>query len=541
LRDARQLRREALYRVAWEATPAAGETASKTSGTWVVMVDRGGVGARLAAGLSEMGARCILVSEAPMFGRIEPDRYGLNPRSADDFRALFAAVAAEGHELQGVVMLWGLDDRLGTAAGTADLKPLEERLCGSALHLIQAAAGLAVSPPPRVILVTRGTQQVGPAETGIEPFAAPLWGLARTVALEHPELRALVIDIDPAPYVGEAQALLAEVVRAGAAGAAGGWQVALRGGQRFEARLAHIRSERIPDPARTETGPVRLEIRTPGVLDDLVLRPTERRPPGPGEVEVRVLAAGINFRDVLKALGVYPGDPGPLGDECAGIVSAVGPGVSRCCPGDEVLALAAGAFSTFALAPQELVVPKPAGLSFAEAASVPGAFLTAEYALRHVAGLSRGERVLIHAAAGGVGLAAVEVARSAGAEIFATAGSPEKRDFLRTLGVRHVMSSRSLQFVAAISEATGGEGVDVVLNSLAGEFIPSTFSVLKRGGRFVELGRTGIWTEAQVAGLDRGLQYHPVFFADTCRPCSRTSARVSPTGACRCRQFGRSP
>jgi NADPH:quinone reductase-like Zn-dependent oxidoreductase len=517
LLDAGPLRREALFDVTWEETPPVAEAPPDASGTWILLGERAGVGARLAAGLSRTAARGIIVSEASAFARIGSDRYELNPRSVDDFRALFAALAAEDTAVQGAVLLWGLDDPPGPDVTTERLRRLEERLCGSALHLIQAAARSSDSPPPRVFLVTRGAQPVPPLQSGVVPSAAPLWGLARTAALEHPELRPFVIDLDPVPWAGEDEALLAEILSAGEGSVASGWQVALRGGKRYEARLTRVRCDRPAKAARPEAAPVRLEIRTPGVIDDLVLRPAARRTPGPGEVEIRVLAAGVNFRDLLKALGVYPGEPGPLGDECAGIVSAIGPGVTSCKPGDEVVALATGAFATFAVASEELVAAKPEALTFAEAASVPGAFLTAEYALRHVAALAPGERVLIHAAAGGVGLAAVEIARRTGAEVFATAGSPEKQDYLRALGVRHVFGSRSLEFVAALQEATHGEGVDVVLNSLAREFIPSSLSALKPGGRFVELGRTGIWSEAQVAALGRGIRYYPVFFADTCR------------------------
>src|SRR5262249_27728800 len=192
--------------------------------------------------------------------------------------------------------------------------------------------------------------------------------------------------------------------------------------------------------------PVRLEITARGVLDHLHLRPMTRRRPGPGEVEIRVYATGLNFRDVLNALGMYPGDPGSLGLECAGAIVALGAGVEHVQVGDRVLALAPASFSTFVTTADAFVVPKPDCFSFADAARMLVTCLTAAYGLHQLAKMAAGERVLIHAAAGGVGMAAVSLAQRAGAEIFGTAGSPEKRAFLQTLGVHHVMDSRSLDF-----------------------------------------------------------------------------------------------
>ncbi len=193
------------------------------------------------------------------------------------------------------------------------------------------------------------------------------------------------------------------------------------------------------------------------MLDNLVLQPVARRAPAPGEVEIRVRATGLNFRDVLNALGMYPGEAGPLGSECAGEIVAVGEGVDQLQIGNEVMALALGSFSTFAITRAEFVVPKPSGLSFEAAATLPIAFLTATYGLQHLAHLKRGDRVLIHAAAGGVGLAAVQIAQRAGAEIFGTAGSPEKHAYLRSIGVPHVLNSRTLDFADEIKRLTNGE------------------------------------------------------------------------------------
>ncbi|MBE7384658.1 MAG: SDR family NAD(P)-dependent oxidoreductase [Leptolyngbya sp. SIO1E4] len=234
-----------------------------------------------------------------------------------------------------------------------------------------------------------------------------------------------------------------------------------------------------------------LKISRPGRLDTLRFQPAARQHPGPGEVEIEVEATGLNFKEVLFALGLLP-IPSDMtfsfGFECAGRVSALGEGVEGFAVGDEVIAFGTSCFSRFMTTPVQLVARKPEHLSLEEAATIPIAFVTAYIALMHFGRLQPGEKVLIHSAAGGVGMAAVQIAQWVGAEIFATAGTPEKREFLRSLGIKHVMDSRSLAFADEVISVTEGAGVDVVLNSLGGEFIPKSLSVLGRYGRFLELG-----------------------------------------------------
>ncbi len=275
------------------------------------------------------------------------------------------------------------------------------------------------------------------------------------------------------------------------------------------ARLAHSRlvtGRTEPQAAR----PVQLEIGARGTLQHLAWQPSSSRAPAAGEVEIRVHATGLNFKDVLNTLGMYPGDAGPLGGECAGEVVSVGAGVSGVAVGERVAAIAPGAFRSYVTAPAELVVPLPTDMSYATGASIPIAFVTAAYTLLHLAKLQAGERVLIHAAAGGVGLAAVQLAQRAGAEVFATAGSAAKRAYLRELGVAHVLDSRTLAFAEEVKAATGGRGVDVVLNSLAGEFIPASLGLLAPGGRFLEIGKSGLLSAEEAAALGHDRRYFAV-------------------------------
>ncbi|CAM5603037.1 Type-I PKS OS=Streptomyces griseus OX=1911 GN=pks2-2 PE=4 SV=1 [Streptomyces griseus subsp. griseus] len=212
-----------------------------------------------------------------------------------------------------------------------------------------------------------------------------------------------------------------------------------------------------------------------------------------------VRAAGLNFRDVMVALGMYPGRA-VLGAEGAGVVTAVGPDASGVAVGDRVFGLMPECFAPTAVADARRLAAVPDDWSFTEAASVPIVFLTAWYALRDLADLRPGERVLVHAGAGGVGMAAIQLARHLGAEVFATA-HPGKWDTLRALGVArgpHGLLPRSRLPRPVHRVDRGAVGVDVVLNSLAGEFVDASLELLPRGGRFIEMGKTDVRTEDQV-------------------------------------------
>ncbi|SNS58920.1 polyketide synthase 2/polyketide synthase 5 [Asanoa hainanensis] len=367
-----------------------------------------------------------------------------------------------GEVLPGVVALV-----CGAAVGAGDAALDRTR---RVVAVAQALCTEAV--PPRLVLVTAGALD-----------EAALRGVVRVLAIEHPELRATLVEST------DADLLAAELLADGVDD-----EVRHRAGERAVARLSYAP---VPEPsfvdARCGVDGFRLRAGRIGDLSGLELAACYRRRPGPGEVEVQVTAAGVNFRDVLTVLGLLPSDGHDvryrIGFECAGVVSAVGSGVPLSV-GETVLAvdLRGGAFGSFLTVPATAVARMPAGLDPVVAAGQLTGYLTAWYALRHVAGVRSGERVLIHSGTGGTGLAAIAVARRLGATVLATAGTPEKRARLRELGIATVMDSRSLDFAAETLAATGGEGVDVVLNSLAGPAIRAGLSTLRPFGRFVELG-----------------------------------------------------
>ena len=493
-----------VYDLDWKpAPPAMGRR--KLGGCWLVLTGADPLGERIVAALSKE-CRVVTVSPGRGFREIVADRYEVDPTRSEDLDRVIAAVDGGPDPLCGSVSLWATDFGLRPSDDADSLERAQALLCGGALHLVQALAKRSIGSGFRLLFVTRGVQAVGPGAERVEPAQSPLWGFGSVVALENPALGARLVDLGRGSCEEEEGALLSEIFSGD-----GEPKVALRASGRYVPRLARRNPQDLTGGGPQVDPPVQVMIRERGELGNLQVCPMERRPPGPGEVEVRVGATGLNFRDVMNALGTYPGDAGPLGDECSGVVRAVGPGVEELLPGDEVMGFVPAAFGSFVTAPADLFVKRPERLSREEAAATPIAFLTAEYALAHLGRLQAGERVLIHAAAGGVGLAAVQLAQRAGGEVFATAGSPEKRAYLASLGVRHVMDSRSTAFTDEVLAATGGDGVDVVLNSLAGEFIPRSLAVLKTGGRFLELGRTGVWSDREVAALGRGLRYEVVF------------------------------
>ena len=478
-------------------------------GRWIIFADRDGLGQNLSALLQSAGANWVTVVPGDRYEALGNTKYCIDANNPNDFeRVIRETKRLSGTRIEGVVYLWALD--ISTETPTAEeLNSDVLSQCGSLLYLLKALAAGNVTAES-LWIVTRGAESLGSSAGPIALAQSPVSALGSTIALEYPELRCVRIDLDPEEDRNEVHELFTEIQTKRAED----W-IAFRHSKRHVARLSRIPSNPVsvgtPDVHRT----YRLQTSAPGMLDGLVLRPLERSSPKDGEVEIEVLATGLTFRDVLMALGRYPGSSEFFGNECVGKIVALGNSVNNLHLGQRVVVMGPGSFASHITLPSSYVAPAPDCLSDEEAATIPSAFLTAHYALRHLGRIRAGDRVLIHAATGGVGLAAVQLAQQAGAEIFATAGSEEKRAYLKSLGVTHVMDSRSLDFASEIMRLTDGKGVDVVLNSLAGEFIERSFAVTATGGRFLEIGMTGIWDHTQVSQLNRGISYYPINLAAT--------------------------
>ena len=498
---------DALYSLQWTKRDARVQPTPQVNGSWLVFDRSEARGRELIRMIENAGGHCLKVEPGVRFEKRDDGTCSVDPTSADSFRDLINDVVGRGPEPIGVIHAWSCAESPTTPLGTPSAI-MDEQLYGahSVLTLVQALASLRRPRSPRLWVATSGVQPVPGRQTAVDVTHSPLWGLGRVIALEHPHLRCARIDLDPAAAANaQAQVLFSELTADDRED-----QVAYCGEDRFVARLSRYRvsanasGEELQLPRET---PFRLVRGAQGALSEISVEISSRQAPGRGEVEIRTVASALNFRDVLNALGLYPGGTGAMGWEAAGVVTAIGADVSHVNVGDEVIALAPGSFAKFVITDARLTVAKPANIGFASAAGIPVVFLTAHYALRELARVRRGDRVLVHAAAGGVGLAAVQLARGAGAEVFATAGSAEKRDYLKGLGIGHVFDSRSLDFADEIRSATLGAGVDVVLNALPGEYIAKNLSLLAEGGRFVEIGKLGTWTPAQVSAVRPDVQY----------------------------------
>ncbi|MBI1248546.1 aminotransferase class I/II-fold pyridoxal phosphate-dependent enzyme [bacterium] len=414
-------------------------------------------------------------------------------------------------KLRGVIYLWAEEDQPEDNCGSLVDAAFG---CQGLLHLAQSLGELE-DQAPRLYVTTFGSQQVVAGESLGHPLEAATWGLAGVIANEMPKLNCTRVDLDAADRQAAGR-LFGEI-----------WvpdtetEIALRGEKRYSCRLM---PKRLTDDGELNVPeqPYQLGLKKFGMLTNLQLTPKSRTQPAATEVEIEVKASGLNFRDVLRALGMlqeYEKEIGILseadvtfGFECSGVVSAVGGKVKGLKVGDKVIALSTASMTSHLLVDQNYVAKKPSNQNFDEAATIPLAFLTAHYGLVRLAKLRPKEKVLIHAAAGGVGQAAVAIAKAIGAEIYATA-SQGKWDFLRSLGIEHIYDSRTTLFSEQILKDTEG-GVDVVLNSLNQEFIPKSIECLSEKGRFVEIGKIGIWTDEQFAEARPKAKYFPFDLGD---------------------------
>ncbi len=467
-----------LYTLGWHEVPAPGgdaETPATVSGTWLI------------AGFDELAA------QVP--GCIPFDRAG----DAQLLGELLTQAHERGMGFSGVVWRSAGPAPEGSEESGAGVAARLEAEIANLLSAVHAAQGGDVKLPGGLWIVTERAVACEAGEP-VDPVQAALWGFGRTTINEEPALRCRLVDCDGSPEAVQSLAgLLADPVADP--------ELAVRQGKLLASRLlpwarsGHLAVPRTADFALAPT--------ERGAIDNLRLTETEVPPPDEGYVQVRVEAAGLNFRDVLNVLGLYPGDPGPIGGDFAGVVTQLGDGVTGLEVGQRVYGFMQGAFASRFNVPLQLLAPLPDGLSPEAAATIPAAALTTRLAFDW-AELQPGDRVLIHAASGGVGLAAIQMAQRHGATVFATA-STYKRDTLRRMGVKYVYDSRTTDFADQILADTDGQGVDVVLNSLTNEgFLEATVRATAQNGRFAEIAKRDIWTPEQMAAVRPDIDYEIV-------------------------------
>ncbi len=501
--------RDWLYQIHWQRQALDEAANAAPRGTWVIFADSQGVARQLADSIHGQ-CRCIMVTPGDKFSETIAENgdaglYRINPLATDDYKRLFEEVIGkDGTGCAGIVHLWSLDVPVLERDGKQQLESARSLSTGSVLQLIRQVSRARLPKPPQMWLATRGAQSVTDEDSSLSPAQSALWGLGRVAAVEHAELKCRLLDLDPDVSKSDAARAVANELSQPTDES----QIAYRGNERFVARLKSDPQAIAADDSKQQgtlsvakDSPFRLRLGTAGSFDSLWFESSKRELPEPGQVELEVRATGLNFSDVLKAMGLYPGIKDkvvPLGIECSGVVTALGEGVDAFQVGDEVMGVVPFSFASHARTADYCLVPKPKNIDDCEAATVPITFLTAYYGLIRLAQMQPGERVLIHAGAGGVGLAAIQIAQHIGAEVFATAGSDEKRDYLRSLGVEHVLNSRTVDFADEIMAATGREGVDIVLNSLPGDAIPKSLGILRAYGRFLEIGKTDIYKNSMI-------------------------------------------
>ncbi|GGX34058.1 type I polyketide synthase [Streptomyces noursei] len=406
-------------------------------------------------------------------------------RAGEDMRRGRSGIGETAEELHLVLILAD-----SAPSGVGELTERTAQRATLLCDLAQYGEGHLPSGRTSLWLVTRPSGALPAPERAQAPADAAVWGIARTMDNEYPDLAVRRISLDRSGTpAADAHRLTRELLAPSEED-----EILLTRGGRFVPR-------EMPLPATPARGAdhYALDVHNPGLSYTLDWKATEPREPGIGEVTVAVRAAALNYRDIMSVTGLLPAEAseGTLytapGMECAGIVTAVGPGVGTVALGDRVFGLAPTALASHVTTPAQGVQHIPDGMSYEAAATLPVAFCTVHYSLEQLARLQAGETVLIHGGAGGVGLAALQFARMRGAHVIATAGNETKRDLLRFLGAEQVLDSRSLNFAGEVAPLTGGRGVDVVVNSLAGEAIVRSLELLRPGGRFIELGKRDIY------------------------------------------------
>ena len=469
---------------------------TKPENHWIILLDDGDLGKNLVSQLEEIKQPYILVTQGEKYQQVSDLESQINPSNPEDFEYLLTEIKDINYSK--IINLWNLDLTTTENLNLAKLESSLQISCRATLYLLQSLLKQSRKLPD-LYTITQAAVATTKNDRISGLIQSPLWGMGKAIAWEHPELNYISIDLDPEATQEETITQLLAQLKSNSQEK----QIAFRNKTGKVARLVrHSPSKSI---GRSQEN-FQLTITEKGNLNNLQIQPIPRRKIAENEVEIKVEATGLNFRDLLNALDMYPGDAGFLGCECAGEVVAVGDKVDNINVGDRVMAIASGSLAKYVTVNQALVALKPPHLTITEAATIPVTFLTAYYTLHQLAKIKTGEKVLIHSGAGGVGQAAIQLAQQVGAEVFVTA-SPGKWKFLQSLGVKYLFNSRNLDFAPEIIDITQGEGVDIVLNSLGGEFIPQSLSLLKENGRFLEIGKVGVWNQEQVGQVKPNASY----------------------------------
>jgi len=470
---------------------------SQVEGTWVLLANDGEQSKPLQAKLRKHGCKVKRIDEASLKGD------SLSSYLDEKFGEIL-----EAGELRGIIYAWSLSDEALTP--TASVEAMYQQIERHTMHLISLGdfldqfRSVEVALPRVTVLSANG---YGDLDTdGFDAASltqAPIMALTRGLASESQEYQVRHVSSDMQNIE------MPDLLAAWTVGETAETELALSGTRVFVPRLARLEEDAIePElmsvPASDHSINFHATMKTPGVIDDLRLEEIPMEAVGAGQVRLRIAAVGLNFRDIMAVTGLLPSEAEPdpawqhLGLEFGAEVVEVGKGVKDLKVGDRVMGMNRRCLQRFMTVGADTVAKLPNHISLEDAATIPSAFATAHFALNRTARMRKGEKVFIHVATGGVGTAAVQLAQAVGAEIFATAGNPKKRKVLEDLGVPHVMNSRTLEWADDVERITKGKGVDVLLNSLPGDYIKRGLEVIAPYGRFVEIGKRDVYEDASI-------------------------------------------
>ncbi len=472
---------------------------------YLIFADDAGVTEKIAERLAKLNKSCLIVRKGAGYKEVSELEFEVDPMSQEDANKVIDYVNGRGN-FEGLIYGWGLDLVSNDQLTAETIEHAEELGSIMLMNIMRKLNESTYERNPKQWILSSGAQTVGGSPEVINLSQEGLRGVSRVVVNEFPNYITTMVDLSSPVQDVELDCLVDEFYADDRVD-----ELAFRGRRRYVNRLERISMDNIAQQAMksvpAEGSSYTGTIEEYGVLDNVVLRQNERREPEANEVEVQIKASALNFRDIMIAMGLLSDaavEGGLFGRtfglECAGIVTAVGNDVTNVKVGDEVMATAPSCLGGYAYPYGVHCVKKPENISWNEAASLPVVYTTAYFSLIHHCRLQKGEKVLIHAAAGGVGIAAINIANAVGAEIYATVSTQDKRDYIEALGVKpeNIMNSRTLEFADELMEKTNGEGVDVVLNSLSGSAIYKSVRCLSAYGRFIEIGKTDIYRNSKL-------------------------------------------
>lgn len=469
--------------------------------------------------LKKEGANVIQIKKGTELNHHNDRNFTIEANNNAHLQNVIKYIHSLGLKIDQILYLWSTDMEMGQDMNASTLQAQQRDLANPMINILKVL--VQQDKLPVINIVCKAAEKVLDNDSELNLSQAPLYGMARVMSNEYPLAPLRIIDLPGQVQIDDVRLLVNELARPFNKQRI--TEMAIREGKLFIRKL--IPAEKTSDEqqllkkvpaART---PFKANINAYGAMDSIDFRFAERSEPGFGEVEIEVKAAGLNFKDVLNVMGllsdeaVAGGIAGKnLGLECSGIITKVGEGIARWKVGDEVVAWSSESYAGYTIAKAHCVAPKPQHYAFTEAAGITVVYLTAYYGLNYLARMSAGDTVLVHSATGGVGLAAIQLARIAGAQVIATAGNQEKREYLRSIGIEHVFDSRSLTFADQVMKVTDGRGVDIVINSLSGKAINQSIRCLAPFGHFVEIGKADIYANAKIGlkKMGENLSFHVV-------------------------------